>query len=103
MHICFLTEVRIFEIALGGVPKYIYSLSDWLLNQNLEVTLMGLDCKLQSKHLSKSTIVHEYKKLITGKKNLRVFHPPYIVFLLSRLLLSLLWFVKILLLNRRFP
>ena len=70
MHICFLTEVRIFEIALGGVPKYIYSLSDWLLNQNLEVTLMGAGfASVQSKHLSKSTIVHEYKKLITGKKN----------------------------------
>jgi glycosyltransferase involved in cell wall biosynthesis len=104
MHICLLTEVRIFEVAFGGVPKHIHSLSDWLLNQNQEVTLMGAGfASVRSKHLSKSTIDHEYKKLITGKKIPRAVHPPYIIFLVSRLLLSLLWVVKILLLNRSLP
>lgn len=93
-----------FEAAFGGVPRFIHSLANWLINEDQEVTVMGATfASIQSKHMSKHVVEEEYQKIVARQENLRSVHPPYAIFLLSRLWLSLLWILKIILLHRRLP
>jgi len=82
-----LTSGRIFELPYGE-EKFSVSLGKWLLGHNLEVMLMGSGfASVQVKKLSKSDI----KEKTIRTKKIKVLGPPYIVYLLSRLLLTLEW------------
>jgi glycosyltransferase involved in cell wall biosynthesis len=104
-HICLLTTGRVFEIAYGGEEKFTISLANWLAGRSYDVTLMGSGfASVKAKRLSKLPIDEETdKKTITKQKKIKVLYPPYSIYLLSRLVLSLLWILKILWINMKFP
>ncbi len=98
--ILILTLGRIFEIP-GGVVNFTNSLGKWITKQNYDVTIMGTGfASVQSKQLSKKELVHEKKN---KKKKPRILNPPYIIWMLSRFYLSLIWILKILLINSKTP
>lgn len=89
-------------MAYGGVTRYALSLGNWLVNQDQDVTLIGAGfASVQAKRLSKSSAESEYKKIVKKQKNLKALHPPYAVYLVSRLVLSILWIMKIVSINRK--
>ena len=99
MHICLLTSGRVFELAYGGETRYTLSLGNWLAMRDHNVTLIGTGfASIKAKSLSKFD-VEENKK----SKKIRVLYPPMSVYLLSRLVLSLICICKILLINRKSP
>ena len=103
LHICLLTSGRVFEMAYGGEERYTLSLGKWLVSRDHDVTVMGSGfASIKSKRLSKLDI-KEDKKIITKRKKLKVLYPPYIIYSLSRLVLSILWILKILSINIKFP
>jgi glycosyltransferase involved in cell wall biosynthesis len=105
LHICLLTSARIFETAEGGEGRYTISLGNWLARQDHDVTLMGSGfASVKAKRLSKSAIKDEDKeKIIIKQKKIKAIFPPYSIYALSRLVMSLLWILKILLLNMKYP
>jgi glycosyltransferase involved in cell wall biosynthesis len=105
LHICLLTSARIFEMAYGGEGRYTISLGNWLARQDHDVTLMGSGfASVKAKRLSKSAIKEDDKeKIIIKQKKIKTLDPPYYIYALSRLVMSLLWILKILLLNIKYP
>ena len=103
LHICLLTQGRIFELAAGGEEKFTISLGNWLARQSYDVTLMGSGfASVKAKRLYKFS-VEEDEKRVTKQKKIKVLYPPYPVYALSRLVLSLLWVLKILSINIKSP
>jgi glycosyltransferase involved in cell wall biosynthesis len=110
--VCILTSARIFEIAYGGEGKYAISLGYWLSRNRHDVTLMGSGFStIKSKRLpkingemksgnSESNRIREDK---TSSKKLRVLYAPYPVYQFSRFVLTALWIMKIILINRQSP
>src|SRR6188472_3696133 len=101
-NICLLTTGRIFEISYGGEERFTISLGNWLAKQTYEVTLMGSSLVgIKTKRLSKFAQEKKDEKvmMISSPKKIRTLCAPYFVFLFSRLLKSLLWILKILLIN----
>ena len=93
-----LTSGRILESG-GGEKNFTISCGKWLKKQNYDVTIMGSGfASVKTVHLSKSDTK---VGILDKKKKTRVLYPPYIVYMFSRLFLSLLWIFKILLLHRR--
>jgi len=93
-----LTSGRILESG-GGEENFTISCGKWLRKQNYDITIMGSGfASVKTLHLPKS---NNDPGILEKKKKTRVLYPPYIVYMLSRLFLSLLWIFKILLLNRR--
>lgn len=100
IHICLLTSGR-FELAYGGETRYTLLLGNWLVRRDYDVTLMGSGfASVTAKRLSKFDVEEEENK---KSKKIRVLYPPMSVYLLSRLVLSLLWICKILLINKKTP
>jgi glycosyltransferase involved in cell wall biosynthesis len=100
LHICLLTSARVFEIAYSGEGRFTMSLGNWLTRQHLDVTLMGSGfASVKAKRLSKSTVEEDTRK----QKKIKTIYPPYSIYALSRLVMSLLWICKILLLNIKSP
>jgi glycosyltransferase involved in cell wall biosynthesis len=98
----------VFDLQYGGEGRFATLLGNWLATEGCEVTMMGAAfASIKSIHLSKSNVqrgqvsTKETKK--EGTKKMRVIYPPYPIYLLSRLFMSLLWAVKILLVNKKFP
>jgi len=103
LHICLLTQGRIFELAAGGEEKFTISLGNWLARQSYDVTLMGSGfASVKAKRLYKFSVEEDEKK-VTKQKKIKVLYPPYPVYALSRLVLSLLWVLKILSINIKSP
>jgi glycosyltransferase involved in cell wall biosynthesis len=94
-------------VQYGGEEKFTISLGNWLVERNQEVTLMGSTfASVKTKRLSKYGPHMEetiHKNLAKVQKRIRVIYPPYPVYLLSRLVMSALWTVKILSVNRKYP
>ena len=103
LHICLLTSARIFEISYGGEGRFTVSLGNWLARQGHDVTLMGSGfASVKAKRLSNFSVKEEAKKIIKQKK-IKILYPPYPVYALSRLVMSLLWVLKILSINIKSP
>lgn len=100
-HICLLTSGRIFERSVGGEEKYTISLSKWLLEQSVKVTIMGSTyAGIRTKHLSS---INDLKKNVTSEDysdDFKVSYPPYLVYQISRMILSLRWIIEIIFTNR---
>ena len=58
---------------------------------------------VKAKRLSKFSVEEEMTKKVTKQKKIKVLYPPYPVYVLSRLVLSLLWVLKILSINIKSP
>jgi len=99
-QICILSQNRIFETPYGE-EQFIISLGTWLTKQDHKVVLMGSTFSgIQTKYLSKN--YNEEKKKEENKK-IRAVFPPWSIYMSSRLFLSLLWFMKILIINIKTP
>lgn len=109
MHICLLTSARIFDIAYGGELKFTTSFGNWLSKHGIEVTLMGSGfAGIKTKHLSGPGYTNNQenyhkKKTTKAEKKIKVLYPPYSIYLMSRLAMSVLWIVKIMLVHSKFP
>jgi glycosyltransferase involved in cell wall biosynthesis len=105
LHICLLTSGRVFEVAYGGEERFTISLGNWLAGQSHDVTVMGSGfASVKAKRLSKFAVEEEDKKIMIKKQEkIKVLNPPYFIYLLSRLVLSLLWVIKILSINIKSP
>jgi glycosyltransferase involved in cell wall biosynthesis len=108
-HVCLVTSGRIFEKTYGGEEKFTISLGNWLLRKNIDVTIMGSTfAGVKSKRLSRSNDEKNEKNEknnideIDEKNKVKVLYPPYPIYLLSRIFLSLLWIFKIILDHRKF-
>ena len=105
-HTCLLTSGRIFEIAYGGEEKFTLSLGNWLARKEYEVTLIGSGfASVKIKRLIKSELSdkEEFGGSILNQQKVRVLNPPYSIYLLSRLVMTLLWILKIFIIHRKFP
>jgi glycosyltransferase involved in cell wall biosynthesis len=95
-----LTSGSLFELAYGGEEKFTMSLGKWLTNFNHDVTLMGSGfASVQSRRMSKSVVAVNQREVITEQKKITALYPPYLIYLLSRIVIALLWIVKILSVN----
>ncbi len=106
LHVCLLTSGRIFEVAYGGEERFTISLGNWLTKRDQEVTLMGSGfATVKVKHLSKSDVkdMEGYGKPLNSQQKIRVWYPPYSIYLLSRIVMTLLWISKILSINMKSP
>lgn len=102
--LCLLTSGRIFEIRYGGEEKFSNSFGEWLVRKGIRVILMG--SRFASVEARTMTTVTDFKKLeskINENTKVRAASTPYVIYLLSRFMLSLLWIIKILTLNLRYP
>jgi glycosyltransferase involved in cell wall biosynthesis len=106
LHICLLTSARIFDIAYGGDGKFTTSLGNWLINRNLEVTMIGSGfISAKAKHFSKSS-GEQFTEPIKEQRiqKIKTFsRAPYIIYALSRLFISASWIFKIISTNLKFP
>jgi len=101
LHICLLTSGRIFERSVGGEEKYTISLSKWLLEQSVKVTIMGSTyAGIKTKHLSSVNDLEKNETSEDHSNNFRVSYPPYLVYQISRMVLSVRWIIEIMLTNR---
>lgn len=108
---CILTSARIFDIAYGGEGRYATALGYWLARNSHDVTLMGSGFStVKSKRLSKmegeATLPNSENKRLGNEKNSKkamVLYPPYPIYQASRFVLSALWIMKIILINRKSP
>ncbi len=94
-----------FELAYGGEEKFTTSLANWLVSRSHDVILMGSGfVGVKSKRLSDSHPIEEHDKdVIPEHGKIRVLYPPYSIYLLSRLVQSLLWILKISSINLKSP
>ena len=96
---CILTSGRLFE-APYGEERYTLSLAKWLSKQNLEVVVIGATfVGVRAEYLP---FPEKNKNKKDGQK-LRALNPPFLIYTLSRWYLSLLFFFKILSINRKTP
>lgn len=103
LHICLLTSARVFDIAYGGEGRFTTSLGKWLWSHNIEVTLLGSGfLSTKAKHFLRSSDP-AYKVNPARGKTVRTLNPPYVVYALSRMVMSLLWVLKIISINLRYP
>jgi glycosyltransferase involved in cell wall biosynthesis len=103
LHVCLLTSARLFEIGYGGIEKYTTLLGRFLINQNFDVTLLASGfASVRSKRMSRDTDAIQ-KEDTTGTRKIRLLKPPYAIYSLSRYVLSIMWIVKLLTLNRQCP
>jgi glycosyltransferase involved in cell wall biosynthesis len=100
-----LTSGRVFELAYGGEEKFTISLANWLTKLKHDVTLMGSGfASVKTQRVSESVVVEQdIKKLRTEQKKIRVLYPPYLIYLLSRFVMSVLWILKISSINMKLP
>ena len=100
MHVCLLTSGRIFEPSYGGEEKFTLAFAEWLFNQKHIVTIIGstfMNVKVR-------TLSHEeIKPDSVPPRHVRTLNPPYLVYMLSRLVLTMLWVLRIWSLHRRIP
>ena len=97
---CILTSGRLFELPYGE-EKFTLSFARWLVKQNLEVIIIGSTfAGIKAKYLSKDEETENRKD---NQKKIRAANLPYVIYMLSRLYLSLLYFFKILSINRKTP
>ncbi|MGI0023408.1 MAG: glycosyltransferase family 4 protein [Nitrososphaeraceae archaeon] len=96
---CILTSGRLFESPYGE-ERYTLSLAKWLSKQKLEVVIIGATFSgVRAEYLPFSE-KNENKK---DNQKLRALNPPYLIYTMSRWYLSLLFFFKILSINRKTP
>ena len=88
-----------------GEERFTVSLGNWLVRRTYDVTVMGSGfASVKAKRLSKFAVKEEDKKIIIKKQEkFKTLYPPYLIWLLSRLVLSLLWIIKILSINIKSP
>ena len=99
LHICLLTSARIFEIAYGGEGRFTTSLGKWLFRKGHHVTIMGSGfASVKAKRLSNFSVEEEMKQ-----KKIKTVYPPYSIYAISRLIMSLFWVLKILSINIKSP
>ncbi|MGD8505660.1 MAG: glycosyltransferase family 4 protein [Candidatus Bathyarchaeota archaeon] len=99
MHICLITSSRVFEIVFGGEEKFTKSLGEWLLNRGQKVTIVGR--KLFGVEVVRGP--YDASRVVDSK--IKTTHPrllqlPYPMFMLSMLVTSLLFVLRILAVNR---
>jgi len=95
-----LTQGRISEIP-GGEVNATISLAKWLYSQSHDVSIMGSGfASVQTNHLSKNNNAQLQKN---KKKKVKVLNPPYVIYMFSRLFMSLLWMLKIFSINSKTP
>ena len=101
MNICFITEGRIFESAFGGIPSFLFSFARWALSRELEITLMGSTFNgVRADKLSASVLNEKIQDFEGHRTNIRAMHPPYLIYMLSRFFIIILWVAKIRSMNR---
>ena len=99
-HICLLTSGRIFEV-LFGEARFTLNLGKWLVKNTQKVILMGSGfAGIKAKYLSK---LETEQFTIKKETKPRVLYPSYVIYMLSRLVFSILWIIKILSLNKNTP
>jgi len=97
---CILTSGRLFDSPYGE-EKYTLSLGRWLSKKNSEVVVIGTTFTSVKAKYFPIPEKNENKK--DNHKKIRALNPPYIVYIISRLYLSLLFFFKILSINKKTP
>jgi glycosyltransferase involved in cell wall biosynthesis len=103
LHICLLTSGRIFENSYGGEEKFTMSLGNWLLKRNIDVTIMGSTfAGVKSQRLTTSNSKINVQNNEKEQPKVKVIYPPYIIYFLSRLVLSLLWIIKIVFTHKKY-
>jgi glycosyltransferase involved in cell wall biosynthesis len=104
LHICLLTSGRIFEVAFGGEERFTLSLAEWLASRGRDVTLIGSGfVSIKAKRLSKFDKKDVKEELTNEQTQIRVLNPPYPIYALSRLVMTMLWIGKILTVNHELP
>lgn len=104
MHICLITSARILEIKYGGEGKFTTSLGRWLLEKNVDVTLIGSGfINVKAIRLGQSSARNDEEQQPTKAKKIRILNPPYFIYAFSRMAMSIMWVIKILSLNRKLP
>jgi glycosyltransferase involved in cell wall biosynthesis len=102
LHICLLTSARVFEIGYGGNEKFTTSLGRFLIMQDYTVTLLASGfANVKSKRLSRYNVDEQETK--KAEKKIRILNPPYAIYALSRFIMSILWVLKIFMINRKRP
>jgi len=102
MHICLLTSARISETRYGGEKRYAISLGRWLALHDHNVTLIGSKFPtIQCTYIDRQYVEKEGDDIALDNKHIqreiseKSHSPPYIVYLLSRLWIALLWIIMI--------
>ena len=101
LRICILTSGRVFDVAYGGEGKYSKSLGNWLVSQGHDVLLMGSGfATVKASYLTHPSI-EKIDAVSTKTKKIRELYPPYSIYALSRLALSLQWVLKLIFTHAR--
>lgn len=104
LHICLLTSARILDIGYGGEGKFTTSLGRWLIDKNVDVTLIGSGfINAKTKRLIQSSAGNDNEQQLTKEEKIRTLSPPYPIYAFSRMAMSVMWVLKSLSLNRKFP
>jgi glycosyltransferase involved in cell wall biosynthesis len=105
LGICILTSARIFDIKYGGEGRFASSLGNWLARRNYDIILMGSGfASVKAKRLSGVRIEeHNKAQMKTAQKKARILHLPYSLYMVSRLVMSALWVIKIVAMNTKSP
>jgi len=98
MHICLITSSRLYEAFPGGEGKFAISLREWIIKNGLDVTIVGR--KLFGVQVVKSDDAPRIKPS-TKLMRPRALPLPYLMFIVSMLITSLLFTLRIIAINRR--
>lgn len=98
MHICLITSGGLFEPFPGGERKFTVALRDWVIEHNINVTVVGR--KLFSVQVVKSDAA---PRIETSTKSTRprALPLPHPMFIACMLIMSLLFLLRIIAINRR--
>lgn len=103
MHICLLTSGRIFESIYGGEERFTISIGEWLTKGNHDVVLLAS----QFASVKAMTFPEFARNNIGGgnarQEKMRALNPPYLIYVISRMAMSLLWIMKIISINLKCP
>jgi len=103
-HVCLLTSGRVFEIHYGGEGGFTRAFGVWLAERGKDVTIMGSTfVGVGTRRISAGNNRGILTKQPGRDRKVRIAYPPYIFYFLSRILISLMWVIRILVLNIRHP
>jgi glycosyltransferase involved in cell wall biosynthesis len=93
IHVCIITSARLFDFSIGGEGKFTNELSNWLSFQQYHVSVLAstftgvrsITISRKSNDNNEKTAIKE----LNWHSNKRVIYPPYLIYALSRLAISI--------------
>ena len=97
-----MTSARVFESSYGGEGKFSILLAEWLSRQDFRVTVIG--STFMNVRAANATSFKDIQNKQNSNKNINIkkVSPPYFIYSTSRLIMSFLWILKLISINRSF-